>query len=480
MQFRSIHWNEGMFLRPQHFQAADRCSFNEHALLVSSLFPYNWGFWDLKISLSALENFRFVVNSIKARMPDGTIVVAPDDGPIPVLDLKKHFENSSKLTVFLAVPQDSLTPSASPDSPPRWRVESREILDENTGTNPEIVEVRYLNFKLALETENLTGFWKIPLVQLEKSSNSSGAPQISNSFIPPLLFFDIWPNLKNDIIDLLFDRVSRKLDVLVRQLPAVGFMSTETGRFTFMQLQALGEVKAILSPLVSSPGLHPFLVYLEFSKIIGKIGFFTPERVPPETPLYDHDQLGITFFKIRLIIESILNLLVEPEYKERPFIGAGLRMEVPLESGWVEKGWQMFIGVQGSVSPEQLVLILTQPGFLDLKVASSQRVDMVFRSGRAGLKLIPVSKYPIILPSSFAYFRILVESTSEEWVEVCKTLSLAFRLNEKRILGPIQDQKVIKIQSGADEISMDFTLFMVPEKVLAILEKTDISLDSDR
>jgi hypothetical protein len=57
---------------------------------------------------------------------------------------------------------------------------------------------------------------------------------------------------------------------------------------------------------------------------------------------------------------------------------------------------------------------------------------------------------------------------------------LAFRLNEKRILGPIQDQKVIKIQSGSDEISMDFTLFMVPEKVLAILEKTDISLDSDR
>jgi type VI secretion system protein ImpJ len=257
-------------------------------------------------------------------------------------------------------------------------------------------------------------------------------------------------------------------------------MATETGRFTFLQLQALGEVKTILSPLVSSPGLHPFLVYLEFSKIIGKIGFFTPERVPPEIPLYDHDQLGKTFFQIRLIIENILNLLVEPEYKERSFIGAGLRMEVPLESGWVEKGWQMFIGVQGSVSPEQLVFILTQPGFLDLKVASSQRVDMVFRSGRAGLKLLPVLKYPIILPSRFAYFRILVESISEEWVEVCKTLSLAFRLNEKRILGPIQDQKVIKIQSGSDEISMDFTLFMVPEKVLAILEKTDISLDSDR
>lgn len=480
MEFRSIHWNEGMFLRPQHFQAADKCAFDNSASLVNSLFIFNWGFWELKVNRLALENFRLIVTSIKARMPDGTMVVAPEDGTIPVLDLKKHFENSSKLTVYLAVPQFSSSPSTSLDSMPRWRAENREILDENTGTNPEIVEVRYLNFKLALETENLSGYWKIPLVQLEKSSNSVGSPQVINTFIPPLLRCEIWPNLKNEIIDVIFDRVSRKLDVLVKQLPAVGFMSTDLGRFTFMQLQALGEVKSIMSPLVHSPGLHPFLVYLEFSKIIGKIGFFTPERIPPEIPLYDHDQLGRTFFQIRLIIENILNLLVEPEYKERPFIGAGLRMEVPLESGWVEKGWQMFIGVQGSVSPEQLILNLTQPGFLDLKVASSPRVDMVFRSGRAGLKLIPISKPPIILPSRFAYFKILTESSNEEWIEVCKTLSIAFRINEKRISGPIQDQKIIKIQSATEEISMNFTLFMVPEKVITSLEKADISIDSEK
>ena len=52
----------------------------------------------------ALANKRFVVNSLQARLRDGTLVSIPEDGVLTDLDLKNAFERGSSLTVYLGVP----------------------------------------------------------------------------------------------------------------------------------------------------------------------------------------------------------------------------------------------------------------------------------------------------------------------------------------------------------------------------------------
>jgi len=42
---------------------------------------------------------------------------------------------------------------------------------------------------------------------------------------------------------------------------------------------------------------------------------------------------------VKAYLDDLLDLVVEPAYKERPFVGAGLRMQVSLEPAWVEPGW---------------------------------------------------------------------------------------------------------------------------------------------
>ena len=56
MTARAVHWNEGMFLRPHHLQAAQRYA-SAH-LHRSSLFDqhYNWGLRSLDIDKEALAN----------------------------------------------------------------------------------------------------------------------------------------------------------------------------------------------------------------------------------------------------------------------------------------------------------------------------------------------------------------------------------------------------------------------------------------
>src|SRR5581483_3724424 len=134
--------------------------------------------------------------------------------------------------------------------------------------------------------------------------------------------------------------------------------------------------------------------------------------------------------------DALLDKMLEPAYKERTFVGAGMRMQVALEPVWTESSWQMFIGVRSPVSAEELIRLLTVPGMLDMKIGSSERVDTIFRLGQAGLRFEHCLRPPRALPSHLGliYFQVNRESTQLEWQNVQKSLTLALRLNENRIV----------------------------------------------
>src|SRR5436190_4193156 len=100
----TVHWHEGMFLRPHHFQTAER---SWSRLVVDNSkwdHHYNWGLRAIELDLDALANYRCVVRTLQARLRDGTLVAIPEDGVLPAVELKTAFEKGSAVTVYLAVP----------------------------------------------------------------------------------------------------------------------------------------------------------------------------------------------------------------------------------------------------------------------------------------------------------------------------------------------------------------------------------------
>src|SRR5262249_1559213 len=76
---RAVQWHEGMFLRPHHFQMAQR---NWAAMAARGDkwdAHYNWGLRSIDLDLDALANYRCVVRSLQARLRDGTQVLIPED-----------------------------------------------------------------------------------------------------------------------------------------------------------------------------------------------------------------------------------------------------------------------------------------------------------------------------------------------------------------------------------------------------------------
>lgn len=472
MTVRNVHWHEGMFLRPHHFQAAQRYSLHFIDQNEKWDVHYNWGLRSIDIDIDAMANSRFVVRSLQARLHDGTLVAIPEDGSLPVLELKSAFEKGNNVNIVLAVPTVNLGKANVADNgradSVRYLLDTQQLEDENTGINPQPVQVRLLNLRLMLSTQDTAGYDVLPVARIEKSPKAEAAPQLDVTYIPPLLACDAWQPLWAGIVQTIYDRVGKKIELLSQQVVSRGITFDSQGQgdqLIFEQLRVLNEAYAILGVLGFAHGVHPREMYQELCRVVGQLAIFGATRRTPDLPHYDHDDLGTCFYRVKQYIDALLDIVIEPEYKERPFIGAGLRMQVSLEPAWLESVWQMFVGVQSPLSPEENIRLLTKAGQLDMKIGGSERVDEIFRLGQAGLRFAHSPRPPRALPSvpGLVYYQINRESQLEEWQNVQRSLTLALRLNENLIAGNIQGQRVLTIKNRGQTTTMQFTLYLVPQ-----------------
>ncbi len=474
---QAVHWHEGMFLRPHHFLLADRHTTGVIQRGVRCDVHHYWGLRSAEIDLDALSNFRFVVRSLRARLRDGTNVVVPEDGVLPDIDLKEPLEKSGTggVMLHLAVPvyhpgraNVSAKGAESQGEAARYRLDTLSIEDENLGTNPQSIQVRRLNLTVLPSTRDLSGYDHLPIGRVVRSTRAEATPELDPSYIPPVLACEAWPKLSAGILQSLHDRIGKRIEVLASQAVSrrIGFDSQSQGdRLIMAQLRELNEAYAYLGILAFTEGIHPLDAYLELARLIGKLSFLDMQtRRPPALPRYDHDDLGTCFFRAKQYLDGLLDLIVEPDYKERPFFGVGLRMQVTLEPHWLEPSQSVYIGVQSSLDVEACVRLLTKPGQLDMKIGSSDRVDAIFRNGQAGLRFDHAPRPPRALPTGPGqiYFQVSRDSPEGEWQHVQRSLTLALRLNENLIAGDIQGRRTLSIRNEGQMTTLDFTLYVVP------------------
>jgi type VI secretion system protein ImpJ len=475
-----IHWHEGMFLRPQHFQAAERHVHQQIERAHKWDLHHNWGIRSIDINEDALAAYRFELRDLKGRLHDGTLVDLTSDASKLFLDLKSAFveRNEPNVTVYLAVPvlnlgRANVSHNGSLDTA-RYSTDGQDLEDENTGLNPQPVAIRRLNLKLLLSVQDMTGYVTLPIAKLKRADMAEGVPQLDKTYIPPLLACDAWRPLFTEILDNIMGRLNQKLEMISNQLVTRGVTwdSVAQGdRQLFEQVRIMNEGVAACRMLVTARGVHPFTMYLELCRLVGALAILGAQRRVPELPEYNHDDLATCFYTVKKYIDDYLGIIIEPEYKERPFRGAGLRMEVTgIDSQWLEAIWAMFVGVESPLPAEECRMLLTRAGKLDMKIGSSERVDEIFRRGEAGLRFAYTATPPRALPRKpgLIYFQIDRDSQKQEWDHVQRTLSVAIRVNERLIVGNIQGQRKLTINTGTQTTSMEFTLFVVkPDKTAA-------------
>lgn len=483
-----VHWYEGLFLRPQHFQAADR---HWSELVYTSEqwdHPCNYGVQVLEFSKEALANHHFQVHSLKARMPDGTLVALeagnePDRLELKStfaalqgegVDLAEAFGREATVKVYLAVPKLQLGRAnvgyANQTDHARYIETEQAAQDESRGGGDQSIQVRALNARLLLSTQDLSGYDLLPIAQLRRASEEQAVPRLDPDYIPPVISLTAWPPLGRDIVRAIYDIIGQKIEVLSQQIAnrGIGLEGRDPGDFDrIMMLGELNQAYSTLAVLAFAQGVHPFVAYVELCRIVGQLSIFTPERRATDIPAYDHDDLAGIFQHIRQRIERLINLVRDYEFEQRYFVGVGLGMQVTLEPKWFNSDWQWYIGVNKGDLPEQECRELLSAGQLDWKFGSSRQVEILFKHRAEGMRLMLVDRTIRALPSRGEWIYYEVDrKDSPAWRDVQETQTLAMRLRDTLIVNRdrLQGERRLEVSLRGKRATLQFALFAVPTR----------------
>ncbi len=466
MTNHAVHWGEGLFLRPQHLQSAERHSREELRISENWGQGYPYGLQSIDIDEDALANWRVVLRTCHIRLHDGTHLRYPEDANLAALDLPKDaFDRQNTVMVHLAVPPLRLGHSNAAlqagDASVRYLVDSMEIEDENQPGNPQPVEVRWANARLIINEDELVGYESLPIMRLRRGTMAEAPPEIDPEYIPPVVTCDAWPILLHNVIDSVCQQIGSRVESQTRQMfdRNVAFESGHKEDLELIfQLHSLNTAMGYLWNLPHVVGIHPLVAYMELCRVVGLLAIFWPERRMPEVPRYDHDDLGGCFYAIKRLIEETGEGTADPI--KRLFTGAGQQMQVRLEQEWLQPNWTFFIGVESSLSYNEINNLLR--GELNMKVGSTAKVDNIFQRGQAGVSIVPEPEAPRMLPGkNWTYWK--VDERSAAWKDVADTLNLGVRINETQVDGPIQDQQDIRVRTpDGESVKMVFALYAVP------------------
>ncbi len=99
-----VIWQEGLFVKPQHFQQQQRHNdyvLQNHLLALSNI---NWGFTDLDIDETQLKHGKISINKAIGCLSDGTVFSIPDQDIIPAPLLINELKTSASREIYLALP----------------------------------------------------------------------------------------------------------------------------------------------------------------------------------------------------------------------------------------------------------------------------------------------------------------------------------------------------------------------------------------
>lgn len=459
-----VHWSEGMFLKPHHFQAADRFARERLRESEDWFHPHDWGVRSLRIDPDALANFQARVLECQARFRDGTTITLGDGGVSPI-DLRPALGGAGETTLMLALPtwKEDRANVGQPgnDDWARFAVETVEMPDENTGADREPVDFRRPHVRLLTSHLDTTGFELLPLARIRRGSGEGARPEIDKAYIPPILQIDGWAPLRQDA-----DRFFQQLQSVVRQ-------ESEylVGRKLSFDSQVLGEAERILKlaqcnaaysllqGILPTLGLHPFGLYAELCRMVGQLSLFDETRRPIDLPAYDHDDLGPRFAKLFDELRRLLGLLGRTPIVKRyfEFQQADGKFKVALDPDWFEEATRMYLGIETvDLNDAECDALIRGK---EWKMGADDKLDEIFKEKQPGLVTKPLERIPPSLPRNVVYYEI--ERRPEYWRDVLRTrnLALRFRLHG----GGFKTPRIVRLISDKTmrEVDLMFAVYVI-------------------
>jgi type VI secretion system protein ImpJ len=425
----SVLWREGMFLCPQHMQAFAR---ELHARIGQNDAVGrvgNCGLVSLAVDEEALERDVFRIESAEVVFPDGTLAIFHETAVVEQREFAKLFTGPDlDVHLGLPAPQENV-PQVGDDADRihRYQVETRTVHDENLRDAARELEFRQLRGRLFFGDEDRSGFDTVPIARLVRQGHPVATSVLSPTYVPPAMAVGASQVLVRRLAETA-EKVRGHMRDLASRVPASESLSSVdrgVDLLGFVKLQSLNQSIASLEQLAGLPSLHPFHAYLWLVQTTGNLAVYSPSRVMPELPVYDHDDLDRCFNAAFDAIDSLVVAEVSVPYDTVGFKPDPDRegfFEVDLPAEWLNGSTVFYLGIECE-APADDIADMAASG---VKLIAPSAIERVLQGVVPGIPFTHQRIPPLAFPKrpDLHFFRIETEGPSRDaWLKCAEDRS---------------------------------------------------------
>ena len=309
-----VVWTEGMFLRVQHFQQADRWTEQLVQSSVRDIQPHRWGVADIAFDRDLLHIGKFALSSCRGTMPDGTPFSIPDDADHPPpLELTGSERGA---TVYLALPlrQQGASETGTirrEDAGTRYLRHVYEAPDANAGSFANAsLEIGRPRLSYLLSGQPTAGYALLAVAVIVEMRPDLSVT-LDEKFIAPCLNCAAQPLLAGFLAELQGLITHRAEAIAVRMADPSVRGTAEIA--DFMLLQSMNRAEPLLRHLLSAAAnLHPEALYQHCIVLAGELATYTAQSKRATVfPPYRHDALYATFAPVFADLRASLSAVLE-------------------------------------------------------------------------------------------------------------------------------------------------------------------------
>jgi type VI secretion system protein ImpJ len=422
-----VIWNEGMFIKPQHFQQQQR--YFEYFIndRLGSVSRYLYGVSELALNPEFLSFGRIAVERAVGVMPDGTVFRIPEEDVMPD-PLEIDDASLANQLVYLAVPlrSDSLMEVNWPEERGTGRYGSHRLSVRDVHSmkgDTATIDVSPVRMQLMLEKEDRSSYASIAIAKiLEKRPD--GSVVLDANFIPCHINSVLNVDLQRFVNEMAGVMAERAKNIAQRiSSPSQGGVADVAD---FMLLQSLNRLQPQMQHLSQIRSLHPERLYECLVMVSGELSTFTDEsRLPPSLPAYNHDMPTQSFVPVIRNLRQSLSVVLEPravsiQIDKRKY---GL-MVAPIHDPSLMSDAEFIIAVKARMPLDELRKVFSQ----QTKVSSVEKIRELISLQLPGVPLIALPVAPRQLPYHAGYTYYQLDKSSSAWAMLSQSSGFAFHV----------------------------------------------------
>lgn len=423
--YNRVVWQDGMFMKPQHFQQLERFQSQFSGMLNAYSSALSWGIKTIEIDTELLSLGKIGITKADGILQDRTPFQLPLMANLP--ERKEVDPALTGTVIYLCCPLPSERSElfGSEKTGSRYTVHPQDVVDSSY-ENHEMatIDVGKLNFTLMYEHEDKSAYTAIPILKIAEVK-ADGGVVVDHRFIPTCIDIHASTVLSKYVKEFA-SMLRHRAESIVQRMGVIDQQGVSSVA-DFMLLLTLNRYEPLFWHFAATEGIHPEALYRTLLQVEGELATIcsTPRRPQTYTP-YNHRQLTDCMLKIMDSTKNYLSVMSELRAVNLTLQHQhhGIRTAVIPDVSLLNSS-TFILAVKADVSLETLHSQFVS----QTKIASIDNIRQLINLQLPGIGLKPIPVVPRSLPfhADHSYFELV--KTNTEWSHLTNSLAIAIHVS---------------------------------------------------